>query len=108
MVNEAYAIDKKHWNTLWWDGIQKEMDKTKITFQTIPKSKKPPNEFQYINCYIVFYINLDDFQRKACQVVGGHMTHIPDTITYSSVVTRETVWITLTMAALHDLEVKAA
>ena len=36
------------------------------------------------------------------------MTHTPDTITYSSVVTRETVCIALTMAALHDLEVKAA
>ena len=36
------------------------------------------------------------------------MTHTPDTITYSSVVTRETVHIALTMALLHDLEVKAA
>ena len=35
------------------------------------------------------------------------MTNTPDTITYSSVVTRETVCIALTMAALHDLEVKA-
>ena len=36
------------------------------------------------------------------------MTHIPDTITYSKVVTRETVYIGFTMAVLHDLEVKAA
>ena len=35
------------------------------------------------------------------------MTHTPDTVTYSSVVTRETVHIALTMAALHNLEVKA-
>ena len=32
------------------------------------------------------------------------MTHMPDTITYSSVVAREIV----TMVALHDLEVKTA
>ena len=34
------------------------------------------------------------------------MTHTLDTITYSSVVMRETVCIALNMAALHDLEVK--
>ena len=37
------------------------------------------------------------------------MTHTPDAITYySSDVTRETGHIALTIAALHDLEVKAA
>ena len=35
------------------------------------------------------------------------MTNTLDTIMYSSVVTRETVCITLTVAVLHDLEVKA-
>ena len=36
------------------------------------------------------------------------MTHTPGTITYFSVVSRETVCIALTMAALLELEVKAA
>ena len=36
------------------------------------------------------------------------MTHTMDTITYSSVVTRECVCIALTMVALHDLEIKAS
>ena len=36
------------------------------------------------------------------------MTHTSDIITYSSVFTRETVCIALTMAALHALAVKAA
>ena len=35
------------------------------------------------------------------------MIHILDTNIYSSVVTRETVCIALTMALLHDLKVKA-
>ena len=35
------------------------------------------------------------------------MTNTPDTIMYSSVVTKETVCIALSMAALQDLEVKA-
>ena len=38
----------------------------------------------------------------------GQMTHKQDVITYLSLVARETVHIALTMAVLHDLEVKAA
>ena len=36
------------------------------------------------------------------------MTHSPDVITYSNVVTRETEHLVFIMAVLHDLEVKAA
>ena len=36
------------------------------------------------------------------------MTHTSDTITYSSMVKRDTVHIALTMVTLHDLEVKVA
>ena len=36
------------------------------------------------------------------------MNHTPDTITYSSVVTKETVCISLFMGALHALHFKAA
>ena len=41
-------------------------------------------------------------------VAGGHSTNPPETITYSSVVSRETVRIALALAALNDLEVKVA
>ena len=57
---------------------------------------------------MVFGIKMEDFLRKACLVVVGHMTHTPDVISYSSVVTRETMCISLTMSALYDLPVKAA
>ena len=80
----------------------------KIAFQIIPKGVKHMKGFQYVTCHVVFDIKMEDFHRKACLMEGGHMTHRPDTITYSSVVTRETVCISLTMAVLHDLNVKAA
>ena len=50
-------------------------------------------------------IKMEDFQRKAFLVVGSHMAHAPYVITYSSVVT---MYIALTMATLHDVEVKVA
>ena len=50
---------------------------------------------------------MEDFGRKARLVAGGHMTKAPATITYVSVVLRETVRIALMIAALNDLEVKS-
>jgi hypothetical protein len=49
---------------------------------------------------------MEDFTRKARLVAGGHKTDAPPTITYASVVSRETVRIALLMAALNNLEVK--
>ncbi len=39
-------------------------------------------------------------------MAGGHQTQAPATITYASVVSRETVRLALTFASLNDLEVK--
>ena len=82
------------------------MENVKIAFQIMPKGEKPPNMFQYVKCRMAFDIKMEDFERKACLVAGGHMTHTLDTITYFSVIPRETVCIPLTMAMLHDLKVK--
>ena len=50
---------------------------------------------------------MEDFKQKARLVSGGYMTEILATITYASVVSRETVRIALMIAALNDLEVKS-
>jgi hypothetical protein len=39
-------------------------------------------------------------------MAGGHLTKAPATITYASVVSRETMRLALTFASLNDLEVK--
>ncbi len=39
-------------------------------------------------------------------MAGGHLTKAPETITYASVVSRETMHLALTFASLNDLEVK--
>jgi hypothetical protein len=46
-----------------------------------------------------------DFTRKARYVAGGHRTDPPKAITYSSVVSRESVRIALLVAALNDLDI---
>ena len=51
---------------------------------------------------------MDNFSRKARLVAGGHMTEVPDVMTYASVVSCKTVRIALTIAAINGLQVKAA
>ncbi|KAL7460640.1 hypothetical protein ACHAXS_001084, partial [Conticribra weissflogii] len=57
---------------------------------------------------MIFDVKMEDFCWKVQLVVGGHMTDVPPTVMYASVVLRETVHIALTMAALNALKVMAA
>eukprot|EP00970_Alexandrium_tamarense_P000827 scaffold95_cov108-Alexandrium_tamarense.AAC.12 len=63
--------------------------------------------FQEIRCHIVFDVKMD-FTRKARFVAGGHTTEAPAAMTYSSVVSRESVRLAYLIAALHDLELASA
>ena len=49
-----------------------------------------------MNCHMVFDVKMEDFRRKARLVAGGHMTEAPPTVTYASVVSRETDRLALT------------
>ena len=56
---------------------------------------------------MVFNVKMEDFRYKARLVAEGHMTKAVATITYVSVVSRETVRIALMIAAFTYLEVKS-
>ena len=105
-VKEAYELDKKNGNTFWADAIAKEMRDVRVAFKILPDGQLAPIGYQRIPCHMIFDIKMEDFRRKARLVAGGHMTKAPATITYASVVSRETVRIALLMAALNDLNVK--
>ena len=63
--------------------------------------------YQEITCHMVFDVKMSTFQRKARFVASGNTTDPPLESTYASVVSRESVWIALLMAALNDLDVCA-
>ena len=107
-VEEALALDSKNGNTLWADAITKEMKNVRVAFNIGEKGDSSPVGHQFIKCHMIFDVKMEDLRRKARMVAGGHMTDVPPTITYASVVSRETVRIALMMAALHDLNVKTA
>ena len=68
---------------------------------------KLPIGYQEINCHLTFDVKMgENFRRKARFVAGGHTTKVPDSmITYSLVVSRDSLRIALTAAALSDLKV---
>ena len=106
-VAEARDLDRKNGNTSWKDAILREMKEVRKAFEVIPDGQSAPIGYQKIPCHMIFDIKMEDFKRKARLVAGGHRTEAPATITYASVVSRETVRIALMLAALNDLQVKA-
>jgi hypothetical protein len=46
-----------------------------------------------------------EFSRKARFVAGGHTTEAPTSMTYSSVVSRESVRLAFLIAALNDIDI---
>jgi len=108
-VEHAYRLDKENGNTIWTDAIEKEMLNVRVAFKTLSEDDKVPPGYQKMTCHMIFEVKLGEgFRRKARMVAGGHMVEAPAHMTYSSVVSRETVRIALTIAALNSLEVKAS
>jgi hypothetical protein len=94
---------------LWQEAVRKEMSKVRVAFQVMDDNEVPPPTFQEIRCHLIFDVKMENFQHKARLVAGGHTPpETPASITYASVVSRESVRIALTLTALNDLEVKTA
>ena len=64
--------------------------------------------YQRVNFHIIFDVKMEYFRPKARLIAGRNMTEPPATTTYASVLSRDAVTITLTLAALNDLPVKVA
>ena len=65
--------------------------------------------YQEIRCHRIFDIKIDKrFTRKDLYVAGGHTTDTPSSITYSRAVSRDSIRIEPTLAALNGVEIRAA
>ena len=91
---------------LWWDSICKEMENVRVAFEEYQgdKSQLPPG-YQEVGFHMIFDVKMGkNFRRKARMVAGGHTTETPAALTYASVVSRDSVRIASTIAALNDLK----
>ena len=65
-----------------------------------------PRDYQFVKYHMICDVKIEGFRGKARFVAGGHMTTAPSAVICASVVSRESVRIALTLAALNDSEVK--
>jgi len=101
---EAYEIDKETGTDYWHQAIMKEMKNNMIAFRFLEEGEQIPVGSKWIPFHMIFDVKLD-LTRKARYVAGGHWTDLPTQVTYSSVVTRESVCIAFTFAASNNLDI---
>jgi len=114
-VEHAYEIDRVTGTSHWTKAIEKEMRNVRIAFEKIDdvteaemRTGKIRPGYSYCSTHMVFDIKMDgSFTRKARLVADGHKTRSPTSITYSSVVSWDSVRIALTIASLNSLHVSA-
>jgi hypothetical protein len=106
--DDGVKLDKENDNTLWQYSVRKEMKNVRSAFKILNGEESAPPTYQEIHCHMIFDVKMEDFRRKARFVDVGHTTDTPHAMTYAIVVSRESVRIALTLAALNDLDVKMA
>ena len=106
-AKEAKILDARNRNMIWQDAIKKEYDNVKVAFKLLKDGEKPPPTFTEITCNLIFEVKFD-LQRKTRYVAGGHLSDLPSSITYSRVVSQESIQIAFLVAALNRLDVLAA
>ena len=103
-VAETKTLGRENGNTLWQDTITKELANASVAFKTLGINEKLPRGYQFVKCHMIFMLRWKVLGGRL--VTGGHLAKAPAAVTYTSVVSRETVRIVLTIAALNEIEVK--
>ena len=106
-IKEAFELDKTNGDTYWHDALEKEMKNLKIAFDILEKHQDIPPGYIKASGHLVFDVRMT-LERKARWVKDGHKTPEPTWSTFAGVVSRESVRIALTYAALNDLAVFGA
>ena len=78
-----------------------------VAFKIVENDSDLPVGSKLIPYHIIFDVKMD-FTRKARLVGWGNLTDEPSSLTYLSVVSRDSVRIAFTIAALNDLDMITA
>ncbi|GKY96005.1 hypothetical protein MPSEU_000561000 [Mayamaea pseudoterrestris] len=106
-VKHALEIDRDTGTDFWKKALAKEMTNVMPAFRFLDAEEPDPVGHQLIRCHMIFDVKMD-LTRKARFVAGGHVTETPSSMTYQSVVSRESVRIAFLLAALNDYEICCA
>jgi hypothetical protein len=106
--DDCVRLDKENDNTIWQDAVSKEINNVRIEFKIPNGDESAPPTYQEIRYHMISDVKMEDFCRKARTIAGDHTTDTSHVMTYASVVSRDSVMIELTLAALNNLDVKMA
>ena len=106
-TEHAKRLDAKNGNTFWVEAIKKEMHDVGIAFEILEDNASMPMGYRKVTGHLVFDVKMN-FTRKARWVLDGHKTPSPAGSTYAGVVSRESVRIAFTYAALNGVDIFAA
>ena len=108
-IEEAKSIDRENGDTMWMDAIREEMRNNRKAFEEFSEDPSTLPGYQEITCHMIFDVKLsENFRRKARFVADGYKVKASSSVTYSTVVSRDSVRILLTTAAFHGLNVLGA
>ena len=114
-VEEALQMDQRTNTDYWAKAIAKENKKVKVSWHALhhltPEEVRDGKAkellgYQEIKCHMVFAVKMD-FTRKAQFVAQGDLATIAPEVTYSSVVSRDSIRLAFLIAALNGLEIMA-
>jgi Reverse transcriptase (RNA-dependent DNA polymerase) len=104
-LRHAMEIDKRNGNDIWAKAFQKEMRNVGVAFEILAEGQRAPVGWRKVTGHLIFDVRMT-LERKARWVLDGHLTGVVEDIsTYAGVVSRESVRILLTYAALNGLDV---
>ena len=106
-VEHAFDLDRKNGNNLWKDALEMEMYNICVAFEILEDGKTAPAGYTKASGHLIWSAKID-FTRKARWVLDGHKTPDPVGSKYAGVVSRESVRIAFTYAALNYLDVSMA
>ena len=89
------------------DALAKEMYNVGVAFEVLDEREQAPNGWKKVTGHLVWDVKME-FTRKARWVLNGHK--MPDQVgsTFAGVVSRESICIAFTHAALNGLDILAA
>ena len=102
-IAHAIEIDKKNGERQWQEAIELEMKNVAVSFEILEDGAPIPVGWTKSSGHLVFDVKMD-FTRKARWLKDGHLTKDPVQSTFSGVVSRESVRIAMTYAALNNFK----
>ena len=106
-VEYVEEIDKMNQNTFWKYAINLEISYIGIAFKILDRGETMLSGYKKSSGHMIYTVNMD-FTRKAWWFKDGHLTQDPESLSYAGVVSRKSIRILLTHAAMNSVPIMAA